>query len=328
MYRAMGVNKATDEYSDMSFRSQEVWPRLSLFGQSAPLAATLLGDAECGPALFFTATPPGTAVDPPKGSSHSHASDHWRVPVLGETTVGREIFGPGEFFFQRGWIPYPIHNNAQGPDGGWEILLLADRRGCAARLVSNGNTAQDRQMASMMRTAEAVIGAAFGISGDTFSDDPADAPGPSAVVTTLGAMTSGRLRGSFQDSAAWPSVSAHSRAVVALMGDSAAGPIVILSITEPGGEAATRCQFETEVFRAVVAGSCKIDGTTYRAGDMRVQRASAWCDQVVAGDDGLCEVVILGDRRKVVPGVDRKHWPHGIDDITSELLSSLEAAAR
>jgi hypothetical protein len=43
--------------------------------------------------------------------------------------MGPARYGPGEFRFQQGWKPYGADGVAAGPDGGWTVLMFADRRG-------------------------------------------------------------------------------------------------------------------------------------------------------------------------------------------------------
>jgi hypothetical protein len=85
-------------------------------------------------------------------------------------------------------------------------------------------------------------------------------------------------------------------------------------------------RFETEVFRMVVAGSCDIDGQIYEYGDIRIQRPGAACGPVVAGPNGLQEVLILGDRRHAVPTVENNEmWPATLGAIVDDLQGVLSA---
>jgi hypothetical protein len=54
----------------------------------------------------------------------------------------------------------------------------------------------------------------------------------------------------------------------------------------------------------VIGGSYTLDGRERAMGDMRFQAADTPWEAVVAGSDGLDEVVILGDRRGASAQVD------------------------
>ena len=69
----------------------------------------------------------------PLSFAHAHASDNWRISVRGTTNMGRDTYEQGQFRFHDGGVPYASDNFAWGPDGGYGIIMFADRRGFAIR---------------------------------------------------------------------------------------------------------------------------------------------------------------------------------------------------
>jgi hypothetical protein len=199
MYKIKGASQATDEYIEVSFRQPKLWP-----GQHNGmfLSVLLIGDDTTGPGLALTATPPG--AESPTGKAHGHASDNFRISLLGSFLMGKEEYGPGAFRFQDGWRTYPSDSNACGPDGGWELTMMADRRGTRRREIQgwvDGSAEAEAEFALQRYFAET-----FEFDGDLVDLDTTIAPGPSALMTTAGPTSnSGKLNGSFADaeSAFW-----------------------------------------------------------------------------------------------------------------------------
>ncbi len=313
MFRTKGSQVvATDRFVDLGFRHAKSWPRLG--GDDMTMSVVELGHEERGPLLGLTATVPGLCM--PTGPAHGHASDTFRISLLGQFTMGREAYGPGRFRLQEGWKAYPNDNNSCGPEGGWELVMMADRRGMRARLAQP-------DLSGVIEAITQAFCATYEItSGDIFSDDPSDTAGPSALASTLGrAEASGKLNGSFDDCASWLPVNGTTRAAVSLIGDAESGPVVILSVIDALGVVSPRARFGTELFRLVVAGSCEIEGRVYERGDMRVQHAGTWCGPIVAGAEGLQEVLVIGDRRMADPAVENGSWAFG--DVVHGLLDEL-----
>ncbi len=106
------------------------------------------------------------------------------------------------------------------------------------------------------------------------------------------------------------------------------GPVVLLLRTPAAQVAAPACTFGTEGFRLVVGGSYTLDGQERTMGDMRFQAADTPWERVVAGPDGLDEVVILGDRRAASPrALDTEPgaptWPEEFDALVDSLRARL-----
>jgi hypothetical protein len=281
-----------------------------------------LGSEEDGPLVGLTALPGDHAPAP--APAHGHASDNFRIQLLGDLTMGRETYRPGEFRFQDGWKPYP-NEGMWASDGFWGLVMMADKRGFRRRLVKELPPGSDEE--AMEIGMHRHVATTFGFGGDAlFPDDPTDTAGPSALASTLGRTTnSGKLNGSFADREQWMTVSPNTQIVVALMGEPTSGPVVVLSASKPDQVVTPRCCFDTEVFRLVVAGSCNIEGQVFELGDMRTQRAGTWSEPVVAGSDGLQEVLVLGDRRHVEPSVETETWLSALGGIVADLTGELTA---
>jgi hypothetical protein len=319
MYRIKGASQSTDSYIELSFREADLWP-----GDVHGMLTTILlvGDEENGPGIALTSLDPGVESLP--GKAHGHASDNFRISLLGSFVMGRERYEPGAFRFQDGWRVYPSDSSSSGADGGWEITMMADRRGTRRRQVQGwvpGSPEAEAEVALQQYFATT-----FEFDGDLVDSDGSVACGPSALVTTIGPTgNSGKLNGSFADSDMWPAVTSSTRAVVSVMGDRFCGPVVVLAVTAPGETAMPACSFDTEVLRIVVAGSCCIDGRTYGKGDMRMQLPGHRSERVMTGPEGLQEMLVFGDRRYL--GVDancgEEGWPTLLRGITDELLGRL-----
>ncbi|HVW32135.1 MAG TPA: hypothetical protein VHL53_06315 [Acidimicrobiia bacterium] len=319
MLRAQGNFDGGPGHIDVSFRAPERWTGPTALQATSRVADTpmhataiTLGDDEAGPVLIFLRLAPG--VTPPDAPAHGHASDNWRISLLGSLPMGREAYGPGEFRIQEGWKPYASDNYALGPDGGWSALLFADRRGVRMRHVK----AQETELTESNRH----LAEWLGIKGDLVSDSPDDAPGPSRLVTSLDdARRAAHINSSFAEADGWLPVGADSRFAAALMGDPARGPVLVLTRTAPGGQALSGCSFDTEGFRMVVRGSHTIDGTVYEIGDMRVDSPEARYGDVIAGDDGVDEVILVADRRAAMPLAGAGPWADALQAEVARLLA-------
>jgi hypothetical protein len=107
--------------------------------------------------------------------------------------MGRDAYEQGQFRFHDGGVPYASDNFAWGPDGGYGIIMFADRRGFAIRPVK-------AELAEQMMPAQEVAGRAMGID----VQDPC--PGAPAIITTLGPTTRAHLDGGFDTSEQWDEI--------------------------------------------------------------------------------------------------------------------------
>ena len=110
--------------------------------------------------------------------------------------------------------------------------------------------------------------------------------------------------------------------VASLLGLPDLGPVVLLLRTPAAQVAAPACSFGTEGFRLVIGGSYSLDGRERTMGDMRLQAADTLWEPVIAGPDGLDEVVILGDRRGASPTVHGERRRGSVGSATSMLCST------
>lgn len=323
MYKALGDFDGGHGFTELSFREPKRWASMStantnsrVAGTSLSSTAILLGDEQTGPALLFLALGPG--VTPPDAPGHAHASDSWRMSLLGNLPMGPDRYDPGEFTFRQGWKPYASDNYAHGPAGGWTALMFGDRRGMRVRHVKHEGpdiTPMDRMLAEWL-----------GVEGDLVSVDPDDAPGASSMATTLDGQRRGaRLNGSFNDTSHWRSFEGVD-AVLGAIGDRETGPLVLLCKVQPGYRPLGGATIGSDVFRLVGRGSYTLDGREYVAGDMRVQTAGTPLGELIAGPDGVDEVVVIADRRSLAsPAPLGDTWSLALKVLLEDLGERLAA---
>ena len=265
-----------------SFREAEAWVDFS----NGKDLALLLGDPECGPLIELTSRPP-EPEEMPRAPAHGHASDNWRITIQGTTNMGTYAYGPGQFRFQDGGVPYAGDNLAWGPEGGFGIIMFADRRGSPIRFVERDHPFQEGADQGARAFADAY---GFALC------DPC--PGAPAIRTNLGQTQFGHLDTGFEESDSWPEAAPGVRLATSLLGEVTAGPVLALLRCEPGAPACPAGTVDTEVFHAVVAGSCQVEGSPRALGDAWVA-APGPQPGVVAGPDGLSHIVVFADRRAV-----------------------------
>ena len=315
MFRAFGQQRPATNHVDMTFGDAENW--LSFDRCNYSLGHILIGDDETGPSIYLLRFAPDSILLP--GQAHAHGSDAFKIAITGEFHAVPEVYKPGDFRLQQGWKTYPGNAGiAYGPEGGWEIVMMADRRGTRLRpAVGSQDDYPERAM-------ESELARKFGIGGDMFSNDPASGAGPSAIASTLKEkLRRGRISGSFSESRDWVAVTPTTNITVALIGDKAKGPVIILAETQPGACAMPRSRFGTEALHVIIDGSCDIGGQRYAKGDMRIQNPDSWCEPMQALDDGLKEVIVLGDRRHLSARSDGPGWPAALAEIVTRLGDSL-----
>ena len=265
-----------------SFRDAEAWVDFS----NGKDLALLLGDPECGPLIELTSRPP-EPEEMPRAPAHGHASDNWRITIQGTTNMGTYAYGPGQFRFQDGGVPYAGDNLAWGPEGGFGIIMFADRRGSPIRFVERDHPFQEGADQGARAFADAY---GFALC------DPC--PGAPAIRTNLGQTQFGHLDTGFEESDSWPEAAPGVRLATSLLGEVTAGPVLALLRCEPGAPACPAGTVDTEVFHAVVAGSCQVEGSPRALGDAWVT-APGPQPGVVAGPGGLSHIVVFADRRAV-----------------------------
>jgi hypothetical protein len=311
----LGPIKVGSEPVHLSFRDTADWNNLEGIFR---VASVPIGDEEVGPLVSFWEAPPDVTVPP--YPAHMHGSDSFRLALKGEAPVGKEIYSQGKFRLQEGWKPYGADNFALGPEGGWFALSFTDRRGVRPHPV-NKNV---EQMGSYEDEHLAWV---LGIEkGDLLSGDRYVEAGPSGLVTHLekASPKMSYVNGSFSRLDSWRSTETGNRVAVALMGDADVGPVWVFVASNPGCVSSPRCAFDTEVLRFVVRGSGRIGDDEYIEGDIRVQPKGLEADEVVAGRDGLQEVVVLGDRRGAIPPARTEGgWSTGLTETIKQLHARL-----
>jgi hypothetical protein len=109
------------------------------------------------------------------------------------------------------------------------------------------------------------------------------------------------------------------------------GPIVILQRTHPGAQATPALHWNSDVLRCVVGGSYNQGARLVQMGDCLVKSAGSQWDEVIAGPEGLDELIIAGDRRGglAAKSTSGAEWVETITTTTQGLragLRSLEMA--
>ena len=268
---------AVDGHIDATYTDRGGW--------SQDLGATILpmmvGDETCGPFVVLSYVEP-SEEQMPLSFAHAHASDNWRISVRGTTNMGRDTYEQGQFRFHDGGVPYASDNFAWGPDGGYGIIMFADRRGFAIRPVK-------KEIAEKVVPAQEAAGALLGID----MQDPC--PGAPAIATTMGGTTRSHLDGGFDTSDQWDEIAPGVRMAAGIAGEPACGPVLVFLDCAAGGEAVSTHVLGTEVIVAPVAGSVDAAGTTLAQGDVRLEEADVEHPALVAGPDGAQLVL---DRRR------------------------------
>jgi hypothetical protein len=321
MISAVGLAVDPDEVQ-LSFRRPPLSERSAapvLIGMGDPTAGPLVG-------LFYDApsTPEQLAGPPDLAPAHSHPCDNFRVVMKGELWVGQERYHHGEFRLQRTGRPYGRDGDAPHSEGNWRIIFFADRRGHRVRPTNQQLRAEYASAEAIARTKEH-----FGAVLPVVLADEDD--GVDGLVTTITKPFSrlGHIDSSFEESGEWEPVGDGGRITVSLMGVHDVGPVVLLQRTPPGAVATPAMTFGSDVFRCVIRGSYQRAGETVQMGDTLTRAEGRPWEQVVAGPDGLDEVIIVGDRRGAYPepiGADTA-WAETVGDLVTRLQADLGTLA-
>jgi hypothetical protein len=304
---------------ELSFRT----PPLSERSGMPVLVA--MGDPEVGPlvGLFFDApsTPEQLAAAPDLTPAHSHPCDNFRVVMKGELWVGNERYHHGEFRLQRSGRPYGRDGDAPHVEGNWRVIFFSDRRGHRVRPTNPELRAQSSSPEAFERTK-----AAFANLLPVILPDEDD--GVEGLVSTIDKPFSrlGHVDASFKEAETWDTLGVDIHIASTLMGHHEAGPVVIVQRTSPDAQASPACTFGSDVFRCIVAGSHAEGDRLLEMGDTRFHAAGDPFEAVVAGPDGLDEVIIIGDRRGAtaeVTGSDPAGWATHLAETLARLRSGL-----
>jgi hypothetical protein len=314
MMRALGL-EVDPEAFDLSYRTG------TLSERSGMPVLVGIGDDVAGPfvGLFFDApsTPEQLAGPPDLTPAHGHPCDNFRIVMKGELWVGQERYHHGEFRLQRTGRPYGSDGDAPHEEGNWRIIFFADRRG---HMVRPTNPELRKQMMGPEAT-ERLKGYMGDILPEILDDDDRGVEG---LVTTVDKTFSkqAHVDASFDEADSWVAIGEGGRIAVTLMGHHEVGPIVILQRTPAGGLATPALTIGSDLFRCVIAGSHTRGGEQVVMGDTRFQAAGVPWEEVVAGPDGLDEVIIVGDRRGMPP---KASGPSAWADELTSIVDGLRA---
>jgi hypothetical protein len=319
MIGVLGLDLGGDEL-DLSYRTAPLNER------SGMPVLMAIGDPEAGPliGLFYDApsTPEQLAGDTDLTPAHSHPCDNFRVVMKGELWVGQERYHHGEFRLQRSGRPYGADGDAPHVEGNWRIISFADRRGHRVRPT---NPELRKQYSS-----PEVIERMKDYYGDLLPVIlPDEDDGVQGLVTTIDKPFSKQLHidATFDEAGTWDDVG-DARIAVSIMGVHDVGPVYIVQHTPAGAVATPSMTFDSDVFRCVIDGTALTGGTTLEMGDTRTRPPGTTWDEVIAGPDGLNEVIIVGDRRGAAPtvlGDDLGEWADYLASTVARLQTGLDA---
>jgi hypothetical protein len=281
MYRILSTTSmsSTDGHVDLDFAERSGWSE----DMGATVLPIMIGDETCGPFVALSYVEP-TDVQMPLSFAHAHASDNWRISVRGTTNMGRDTYEEGQFRFHDGGVPYASDNFAWGPEGGYGIIVFADRRGFAILPVK-------AEIAERVTPAQEAAGTFLGI------DMQNPCPGAPAIATTMGPTVRSHLDGGFDTSEQWDEIAPGVRMAAGLAGEPTGGPVLVFLNGAAGTEVLPVRSIGSETIVAPVSGSIDVGGTTLTQGDVRVEESGTDHPAVVAGPDGVQLVVVVGDRR-------------------------------
>ncbi len=295
-----------DGHVDATYTDRTGWSE----SMGATILPIMVGDDRCGPFVVLSYVEP-TDEQMPLSFAHAHPSDNWRISVRGTTNMGQVAYKEGQFRFHDGGVPYPSDNFAWGPDGGYGIIMFADRRGFAIRPVK-------AEIAERVTPEQEAGGAALGID----MRDPC--PGAPAIATTLGPTRRAHLDGGFDTSGEWDEIAPGIRMAAGIAGEPTCGPVLVFLDCAAHCEAVPARSIGAETIVAPVSGSVDIAGATLAQGDIRVEEGDVEHPAVVAGPDGARLVLIFADRRALQSAVDKGTLAGTLGGALSTVLPALQ----
>lgn len=307
MYRILSMTppSAVDGFVDLSYENRAGWAE----DLGATVLGILVGDEHCGPFVALSYVAP-RADQMPLSFAHAHASDNWRISVRGTTNMGRDAYAQGQWRFHDGGVPYASDNFAWGPDGGYGIIVFADRRGFAIEPVK-------AEVAEKVAPQQEMTGKLLGI------DMQSPCPGAPAIATTMGRTERAHLDGGFDTSSSWDEIAPGVRVSVGIAGEPDAGPVLVFLDCAAGSEAVGARTLGSETLLAPVTGSVIAGDVTLAQGDVRLEEADAEQPALVAGTDGAQLVAVFADRRALRAGVDSGAFAGPLASALGETLPRL-----
>jgi hypothetical protein len=295
-----------DGHIDVTYTNRAGW----FEEMGATILPIMVGDDRCGPFVVLSYVEP-SVEQMPLSFAHAHASDNWRISVRGTTNMGRDTYEQGQFRFHDGGVPYASDNFAWGPEGGYGMIMFADRRGFAIRPVK-------AEIAERIGPQQAAAGAALGID----MQDPC--PGAPAIATTMGPTTRAHLDGGFDTSDEWAEIAPGIRMAAGLAGEPTCGPVLVFVDCAAGREAVPSRAISTEAIVAPVSGSVDAAGVVLAQGDVRVEEADVEHPALVAGPDGADLVLIFADRRALRAALDDGAMAGSLGGAVAPVLTELQ----
>ena len=295
-----------DGHVDVTYTDRTGW----FEDMGATILPMMVGDDHCGPFVVLSYVDP-TEEQMPLSFAHAHPSDNWRISVRGTTNMGRDTYEQGQFRFHDGGVPYASDNFAWGPEGGYGIIMFADRRGFAIRPVK-------AEIAERITPQQEAAGAGLGID----MQDPC--PGAPAIATTMGPTKRAHLDGGFDSSEEWIEIAPGVRMAAGLLGEPTCGPVLVFLDCAAGCEAVPTRSIGTETIVAPVSGSIDAAGVVLAQGDVRVEEADVRHPALVAGPDGVQLVLIVADRRALRAAIDDGAFAGTLGDALATVLTDLQ----
>lgn len=295
-----------DGHVDVTYTDRSGWTE----SMGATILPIMVGDDHCGPFIVLSYVAP-SEEQMPLSFAHAHASDNWRISVQGTTNMGRDAYEQGQFRFHDGGVPYASDNFAWGPDGGYGIIMFADRRGFAIRPVK-------AEIAERVTPEQEASGAFLGID----MQDPC--PGAPAIATTMGPTARAHLDGGFDRSGEWDEIAPGVRMAAGIAGEPAAGPVLVFVDAAAGREAVPARSIGSETLVAPVSGSVDAAGVTLARGDVRVEESDVEHPALVTGADGAQLVLIFADRRALRAALDAGTMPGALGAALSTVVADLQ----
>jgi hypothetical protein len=308
MYRVLSSIpvEPVDGHIDVTYTNRAGW----FEDMGATILPIMVGDDRCGPFVVLSYVEP-SEEQMPLSFAHAHASDNWRISVRGTTNMGRDTYEQGQFRFHDGGVPYASDNFAWGPEGGYGMIMFADRRGFAIQPVK-------AEIAERIGPQQAAAGAALGID----MQDPC--PGAPAIATTMGPTTRAHLDGGFDTSDEWAEIAPGIRMAAGLAGEPTCGPVLVFVDCAAGREAVPSRAISTEAIVAPVSGSVDAAGVVLAQGDVRVEEADVEHPALVAGPDGADLVLIFADRRALRAALDDGAMAGSLGGAVAPVLTELQ----
>lgn len=308
MYRILSMTPpaAVDGHVDLNYENRAGWAE----DLGATVLGLMLGDEHCGPFVALSYVAP-CEEQMPLSFAHAHASDNWRISVRGTTNMGRDAYTQGQWRFHDGGVPYASDNFAWGPDGGYGIIVFADRRGFAIEPVKES-------IAAKVAPQQEMTGKLLGI------DMQSPCPGAPAIATTMGLTERAHLNGGFESASSWDEIAPGVRISVGIAGEREAGPVLVFVDAAVGCEVVGAHTLGSETLIAPVNGSVVSAGATLAQGDVRLEEADVEQPALVAGADGAQLVLVFADRRALSAAIDTGTLTGPLASTLGDVLPKLE----